>query len=208
MIEAGAIRRRFHGLAQCVRAWRAQERARPCCAMAARPPSARPRSCWRKRAARASLSRSDRRERPKPAESSASDVAINLQHAGFRGETKKATGGKGAEVIIDMVAGDYIQRNYEAAAMDGPRGADRLPAAAQGDGRLPSVLIKRFGTPARVASAPVQDKPRSPARSRACLAADRRRQGEAGDLQDLPLREAAGRARPDGNQPVISARSC
>jgi NADPH2:quinone reductase len=47
------------------------------------------------------------------------DVAINYNTQDFVAETKKATGGKGAEVIIDMVAGDYIQRNYEAASMDG-----------------------------------------------------------------------------------------
>jgi NADPH2:quinone reductase len=47
------------------------------------------------------------------------DVAINYNTQDFVAETKKATGGKGAELIIDMVAGEYIQRNYEAAAMDG-----------------------------------------------------------------------------------------
>jgi NADPH2:quinone reductase len=30
-----------------------------------------------------------------------------------------ATGGKGADVILDMVGGDYIERNYEAAAVEG-----------------------------------------------------------------------------------------
>jgi NADPH2:quinone reductase len=47
------------------------------------------------------------------------DVAINYRTQDFVAETKKATGGKGAELIIDMVAGDYIQKNYDAAAMDG-----------------------------------------------------------------------------------------
>src|SRR2546430_15774355 len=47
------------------------------------------------------------------------DVAINYKTQDFVAETKSATGGKGAEVIIDMVAGDYIQKNYDAAAMDG-----------------------------------------------------------------------------------------
>jgi NADPH2:quinone reductase len=47
------------------------------------------------------------------------DVAINYNTQDFVAETKKATGGKGAEVIIDMVGGEYIQKNYEAAAVDG-----------------------------------------------------------------------------------------
>jgi NADPH2:quinone reductase len=32
---------------------------------------------------------------------------------------KAATAGAGANVILDMVGGDYIERNYEAAAVDG-----------------------------------------------------------------------------------------
>jgi len=33
--------------------------------------------------------------------------------------TKAATQGRGADVILDMVGGDYIERNYEAAAAEG-----------------------------------------------------------------------------------------
>jgi NADPH2:quinone reductase len=33
--------------------------------------------------------------------------------------TKAATDGKGADVVLDMVGGDYIERNYEAAAVEG-----------------------------------------------------------------------------------------
>ncbi|HEY0301355.1 MAG TPA: zinc-binding dehydrogenase, partial [Rhizomicrobium sp.] len=33
--------------------------------------------------------------------------------------TKTATDGKGADVILDMVGGDYIGRNYEAASVEG-----------------------------------------------------------------------------------------
>src|SRR6186713_488095 len=47
------------------------------------------------------------------------DVAINYNTQDFVDETKKATNNKGAELIVDMVAGEYIQKNYEAAAMEG-----------------------------------------------------------------------------------------
>jgi len=47
------------------------------------------------------------------------DVAINYKTQDFVAETKTATGGKGADVILDMVGGDYIERNYEAAAVEG-----------------------------------------------------------------------------------------
>jgi NADPH2:quinone reductase len=47
------------------------------------------------------------------------DVAINYKSEDFVALTKDATGGKGADVILDMVGGDYIERNYEAAAVEG-----------------------------------------------------------------------------------------
>lgn len=47
------------------------------------------------------------------------DLAINYKTQDFVAETKTATGGQGADVILDMVGGDYIERNYEAAAIEG-----------------------------------------------------------------------------------------
>jgi len=46
------------------------------------------------------------------------DVAVNYKTEDFVAATKAATG-KGADVILDMVGGDYIVRNYEAAAVEG-----------------------------------------------------------------------------------------
>jgi len=47
------------------------------------------------------------------------DVAINYTTEDFVAAAKKATNDKGAELILDMVGGDYIGRNYEAAAVEG-----------------------------------------------------------------------------------------
>jgi NADPH2:quinone reductase len=47
------------------------------------------------------------------------DVAVNYKTEDFVAATKAATNDKGAEVILDMVGGDYIARNYEAAAVEG-----------------------------------------------------------------------------------------
>src|SRR5664280_1916668 len=47
------------------------------------------------------------------------DVAINYKTDDFVAATKAATGDKGADVILDMVGGNYIARNYEAAAVEG-----------------------------------------------------------------------------------------
>jgi NADPH:quinone reductase len=47
------------------------------------------------------------------------DRAINYKTEDFVAEVKAATGGAGANVILDMVGGDYVERNYDAAAIDG-----------------------------------------------------------------------------------------
>src|SRR6185312_15085052 len=44
------------------------------------------------------------------------DHAINYKAEDFVEATRKATNGAGANVILDMVGGDYIDRNYDAAA--------------------------------------------------------------------------------------------
>jgi putative PIG3 family NAD(P)H quinone oxidoreductase len=47
------------------------------------------------------------------------DRAVNYKTGDFVAETKNATDGAGANVILDMVGGDYIERNYDAAAVEG-----------------------------------------------------------------------------------------
>jgi len=46
------------------------------------------------------------------------DVGVNYRSEDFVARTLAATGGRGADVILDMVGGDYVARNYAAAAMD------------------------------------------------------------------------------------------
>lgn len=47
------------------------------------------------------------------------DVAINYHEKDFVEEVKKHTDGQGVDFVLDIIAGDYIQRNYEVAAMNG-----------------------------------------------------------------------------------------
>ena len=47
------------------------------------------------------------------------DLAINYRTQDFVEESKKFTGGKGVDVIVDIIAGDYVARNYKAAALNG-----------------------------------------------------------------------------------------
>jgi NADPH:quinone reductase len=47
------------------------------------------------------------------------DVGINYRTQDFVAEVKAATGGRGADVILDMVAGDYVGRELQCLADDG-----------------------------------------------------------------------------------------
>ena len=47
------------------------------------------------------------------------DVGINYKTQDFVAEVKAATGGQGAHVVLDMVAGDYLARELQCVADDG-----------------------------------------------------------------------------------------
>jgi putative PIG3 family NAD(P)H quinone oxidoreductase len=47
------------------------------------------------------------------------DLAINYRENDFVEATRSASDGKGADVILDMVGGDYVPRNVAAAALEG-----------------------------------------------------------------------------------------
>lgn len=47
------------------------------------------------------------------------DFVINYRDQDFVEQTREFTGGKGADVVVDIVAGDYVERNYKAAALNG-----------------------------------------------------------------------------------------
>lgn len=47
------------------------------------------------------------------------EAAINYREKDFVAEMKRLTNGRGADVIVDLIAGEYVAKNYAAAAMDG-----------------------------------------------------------------------------------------
>jgi NADPH:quinone reductase len=47
------------------------------------------------------------------------EVAVNYREADFVAAVREATDGRGADLILDMVGGDYIPRNVRALALDG-----------------------------------------------------------------------------------------
>jgi NADPH2:quinone reductase len=119
------------------------------------------------------------------------DHAVNYRTQDFVAETKKATG-RGADVILDMVGGDYIGRNYEAAAVDGRivQIAFQGPSVAEVDFRR--LMLKRLthtGSTLRSRSVP----------EKAAIA--------AALLEKVWPLVAAGRCRPviDSTFPLVKA---
>ncbi|AKP32272.1 NAD(P)H-quinone oxidoreductase [Yersinia aleksiciae] len=72
------------------------------------------------------------------------DVAINYHSQDFVAETKRVTSGKGVDVIVDLIAGDYVARNYEAAAMNGRIVQIGTQNAHAKDLNLMLMLLKRL----------------------------------------------------------------
>jgi NADPH:quinone reductase len=72
------------------------------------------------------------------------DVAVNYKSEDFVAATKTATDGKGADVILDMVGGDYIERNYEAAAVEGRVVQIAFQASSKATVDFRRIMLKRL----------------------------------------------------------------
>jgi NADPH2:quinone reductase len=70
--------------------------------------------------------------------------AINYKESDFVDAVKTGTGGKGANVILDMVGGDYIQRNMSAAALWGRIVNIAYMSGAQANVNFAPMLMKRL----------------------------------------------------------------
>ena len=72
------------------------------------------------------------------------DHAIDYHTQDFVAEVKTITAGRGADVILDMVGGDYIARNYAAAAREGRIVQIAYQKGAKVDIDLTPLMIKRL----------------------------------------------------------------
>jgi len=72
------------------------------------------------------------------------DRAINYRSEDFVVAVKEATGGKGADVILDMVGGAYAVRNHEAAAIDGRIVQIAVQGGAEATINLARLMVKRL----------------------------------------------------------------
>ena len=72
------------------------------------------------------------------------DVAVDYKTEDFVAAVKQATDGKGADVILDMVGGDYVERNYEAAAVEGRIVQIAFQGAAKATVNYMRLMLKRL----------------------------------------------------------------
>jgi putative PIG3 family NAD(P)H quinone oxidoreductase len=72
------------------------------------------------------------------------DRAINYRTQDYVKQVKEITGNKGANVILDMVGGDYISRNYDAAATDGRIVQIAFLKGAVAEADFTKLMIKRL----------------------------------------------------------------
>jgi NADPH2:quinone reductase len=67
------------------------------------------------------------------------DVAIDYKKEDFVAATKAATGDRGADLVIDIIGGDYVTRNYDAAALEG-----RIVQVSVQQGPIANVDVRRL----------------------------------------------------------------
>ena len=72
------------------------------------------------------------------------DHAINYKSEDFVAAAKAMTSGTGPNVILDMVGGDYVERNYEAAATDGRIVQIALLGGPKATANFARLMVKRL----------------------------------------------------------------
>jgi putative PIG3 family NAD(P)H quinone oxidoreductase len=123
--------------------------------------------------------------------------AINYRDEDFVAVTRDATGGRGVDVILDMVGGDYFERHLDALAMEGRLVQISTMGGAKAQIFLPAVMQRRLTITGSTL------RPRSVAEKGAIARALRERVWpllESGRVRPIvfktfPLREAASAHR-------------
>jgi NADPH2:quinone reductase len=72
------------------------------------------------------------------------DHAINYRTEDFVAAAKAVTSGTGPNVILDMVGGDYVERNYDAAATDGRIVQIALLGGPKATANFAKLMVKRL----------------------------------------------------------------
>lgn len=72
------------------------------------------------------------------------DHAINYKAADFVDEVKAITGGKGVQLVLDMVAGDYVPRNLKCLAEDGRHVTIAVQGGVRAEINMAVVMSRRY----------------------------------------------------------------
>jgi putative PIG3 family NAD(P)H quinone oxidoreductase len=72
------------------------------------------------------------------------EAAINYRNEDFVERVKQLTGGKGVDVILDIIGGEYVARNLDALALEGRLAQIGLQGGAKAQVNFASVLQKRL----------------------------------------------------------------
>ncbi len=72
------------------------------------------------------------------------DVAINYKTQDFVAEVQAATGGRGVDIVLDMIGGDYLPRNIACLAENGRHVSIGLQHGSKGELDLAAVLLRRL----------------------------------------------------------------
>jgi putative PIG3 family NAD(P)H quinone oxidoreductase len=83
-------------------------------------------------------------EKVKACEELGADRAINYREEDFVEVVKEATGGKGVDVILDMVGGSYIPRDIKAMAPDGRLSFIAFLGGPKAEVNFAAVMMKRL----------------------------------------------------------------
>jgi NADPH2:quinone reductase len=72
------------------------------------------------------------------------DHAIDYRAADFVAETQRITNAKGVDLILDMVGGSYVERNWDAAAVDGRIVQIAFLEGAKVEANFAKLMMKRL----------------------------------------------------------------
>jgi len=72
------------------------------------------------------------------------DLAINYREMDFVESVRQHTGGAGVNVVLDMVAGDYVPRNLQCLAEDGRHVSIAVLGGAKAELFIPMIMMRRL----------------------------------------------------------------
>ena len=94
------------------------------------------------------------------------EAAINYREQDYVEEGKALTDGRGVDVILDMVGGDYINRDIKALADDGRLSFIAFLGGPKAEVNFAQVMIRRLTITGSTLRSPSRPRPRARSRPR------------------------------------------